>query len=128
MMRALTILSISAALTGAAWADDPWSGAWRGHAVDNRGDQFDIALRILPDGSTTLAYDGVFEGVAYHCDALLLATDLRGDAHSYREAIVGGGCINGGEVRVRRKAQDLQLNWRGEENGAPVTYSALLHR
>ncbi len=98
---------------------DPLEGRWAGHGSDTRGDEFDIELRIFADGSTSVAYEGVFEG-PYQCAGLLLPMTT-GRRRFYREVITEGTCIDGATVTLGPLADHTQLSfdWLGtwEESG-----------
>jgi hypothetical protein len=107
------------AMGAPAGAGDSFAGDWGGHAVDTRGDEFDIKLSLHPDGSAAIVYDGKFEDKTYHCTGLLLPISVGAKMRVFREAITSGTCIDGAEVALSQGKDGLGFSWTGvwEEKG-----------
>jgi hypothetical protein len=114
-LMVLALAGPAAAQTGA----NPFVGAWVGHGVDTRDDQFDIRVTIYPDGSARIAYDGLFENQKYLCSGLLLPISKTKTRQLFREAITEGTCISGADVTLSQGKDGLGFDWRAvwEEKG-----------
>jgi hypothetical protein len=131
MRGALFILSflLLAGAPAAAQEADPWAGIWAGEGVDNRGDRFQVRVRIYEDGSARASYDGVFEDQSYSCAGMLLPMRTTRTTRRFREKIDEGECLDEAEVTLSKAPGGaLAFAWRGREDDRPVSANTTLRR
>jgi hypothetical protein len=126
-LRLLLATCVMFAIVGAARADDPIVGSWKGTYKQDGGEPAAIQLTFVsPNGGVSRYPDppcgGTLTGVP------------RDDRYEYTEAITWGGegeletfCI-GGDVVITVEGDTMKFEWSGIANGAESKSSGELKR